>query len=566
MALHGRVSRSLPRSLSRSILVLFLLGAFVLAGGTAHAADPEQARDLFYGAKRLPDTAYVLNGTPYVPLSVVETYGDLSKVEVDAAGKRLVIDLSRIALQMADDATTTFVRTFGGTVHIPFRTIDGVLYCPMDTMGSFVKLAASASADSVRLHPFTGTETLARITGSDTVLVPALSDSRRGQKINLAKGETVTLLGETGTYYKIAAGDGTEGYVLKPSVAIIDVDLAKLEFFAPRKEKRLPSKGERINLVWQYVGQITPAGPDRPIPGIDVLAPTWFDLIVDGDGSVENNGDLGYTANAHRQGYQVWATITNNMSTKGSTAFTSKVLANSALLNRSVAQYLFYASLYDADGINIDYETVADSDRDGLAAFTALLRSYTERQGLVLSIDTLIPKPWTIEYDRAALSRHVDFLAIMTYDEHYSSSPAPGSVASLPWVEEAVAESLKSVPKEKLLLGIPMYTRVWVVDANGKLVRNASASMPYIEALIAEKALVPQWLDREKQYFISYPNDIYTDKVWIEDRRSVAHRLELVQRYGLAGSACWQYSQASPAIWEVFEGMLRQDRPLSDYE
>ena len=249
MALHGRVSRSLSRSLSRSILVLFLLGAFVLAGGTAHAADPEQARDLFYGAKRLPDTAYVLNGTPYVPLSVVETYGDLSKVEVDAAGKRLAIDLSRIALQMADDATTTFVRTFGGTVHIPFRTIDGVLYCPMDTMGSFVKLAASASADSVRLHPYTGTETLARITGSDTVLVPALSGSRRGQKINLAKGETVTLLGETGTYYKIAAGDGTEGYVLKPSVAIIDVDLAKLEFFAPRKEKRLPAKGERINLV-----------------------------------------------------------------------------------------------------------------------------------------------------------------------------------------------------------------------------------------------------------------------------------------------------------------------------
>ena len=77
---------------------------------------------------------------------------------------------------------------------------------------------------------------------------------------------------------------------LKPAVTIVDVDLAKLEFYAPKKEKRLPAKGERINLVWQYVGQITPAGPDRAIPGIDVLAPTWFDLIVDGDGAVENNG------------------------------------------------------------------------------------------------------------------------------------------------------------------------------------------------------------------------------------------------------------------------------------
>lgn len=104
-------------------------------------------------------------------------------------------------------------------------------------------------------------------------------------------------------------------------------------------------------------------------------------------------------------------------------------------MNKTAAQYLFYSCLYDVDGINIDYEDVTDNDAAGLTAFTALMRSYTERQGLNLSIDTLIPEPWTIEYDRAALSKYVDFLAVMTCDEHYSSSPAAGSIASLPWVE-----------------------------------------------------------------------------------------------------------------------------------
>jgi len=254
------------------------------------------------------------------------------------------------------------------------------------------------------------------------------------------------------------------------------------------------------------------------------------------------------------------------MSTKGSTAYTTTVFNNSALLNRSVAQYLFYSCLYEADGINIDYEQVADSDAAGLTAFTSLLRQYTERQGLNLSIDTLVPKPWTIEYDRKALSGSVDYIAVMTYDEHYGGSPTAGSVASMPWVVDAVEKTLKEVPSGKVLLGIPLYTRVWVVDSSGKVIRNPSASMPYIQNLIIEKNITPLWLEKEKQYYISYPNGEYTDRIWIEDTRSVANRLSLVHDYDLAGSACWEYRWSMPEIWPVFNGMLKQGKHLSYYE
>ena len=201
----------------------------------------------------------------------------------------------------------------------------------------------------------------------------------------------------------------------------------------------------------------------------------------------------------------------------------------------------------------------------GLTSFTALLRSYTERQGLNLSIDTLIPAPWTTQYNRAALSKYVDFLAVMTYDEHYSSSPAAGSVASLPWVKDALEATLEEVPAGKILLGVPLYTRVWVVDGNGAVIRNPSASMDYIQDLIVDKGLTPTWLSKEKQYFISYPNDTYTDKIWIEDAASIANRLALVKSYKIAGSACWQYSQGSEDIWDVFSGMLKKGKSVSDY-
>ena len=536
----------------------------ILSGLTSFGAD-ENTNPIYFEGKRLSEGGYILNQTPYVPLSVVQKLGNTDKLTFDEKAKKLLIDLSTLNIMMADDQTTDFIKKYGGTVYIPLKTFDDVLCVPMDAAEQFLKLSASISNGTIRIHRYSGSDRIAKINENNIQMVSSLHSQSKQSSVPLSKGEMVSILGETDNYYKIETRDELTGYVMKSHVEISDVDLSAVDFYAPRKDKYVRGK-EKINVVWQYASATTPPPPESKEDGIDILAPTWFHQIVGGGGSVENTGDLSYTRTAHDSGYLVWATITNNMSTKGSTAYTTTVFNNSALLNRSVAQYLFYSCLYDVDGINIDYEQVADSDAAGLTAFTALLRQYTERQGLNLSIDTLIPKPWTIEYDRDALSKHVDYIAVMTYDEHYSSSPAAGSVASLPWVTEAIEATLKEVPKEKVLLGIPLYTRVWVVDSSGKVIRNPSASMGYVRDLIIDMNLTPTWLDREKQYFISYPNGVYTDKIWVEDARSVANRLALVQTYDLAGSACWEYRWSMPEIWPVFNGMLKQGKDLSYYE
>lgn len=547
--------------------VLLLISA-VCAGfwtaGLSFGDEPDE-HTIYYEGKKLSEEGYYIKNTLFVPVSVVERYGDLSGISIDTVNMKINIDLSKQNIIMADDATTDFIKKYGGTVYVPLKNIEDRICVPMNVMEQFLKLSASFSNNSIRIYSYSGTEKIARVNGSNVYGVPSLSSREEPEPFSLAKGEMVFIEGETDQYYIIKTQDEKSGYVMKTNIEISDLDLSEVDFYAPKKDKYIQGS-EKINLVWQYVGGVTPPAPEFSTAGIDILSPTWFDLIVNGGGSVENNGDLGYTDSAHEKGYKIWATITNNMSTSGSTAYTTTVFNNSSLLNKSVAQYIFYSCLYDADGINIDYEQVSDSDAAGLTAFTALMRNYTERQGLNLSIDTLIPKPWTIEYDRDALAEYVDYIAVMTYDEHYGGSPVAGSVASLPWVEEAVKATLKEVPAEKLLLGIPMYTRVWVVDNSGKVIRNPSASMPYIRSLIEEKNLIPEWLEKEKQYFIQYPNGTYTDKIWVEDARSVANRLDLVQKYDLAGSACWQYSQASEDIWDVFEGMLKKNKTLNDYE
>ncbi|HML39001.1 MAG TPA: hypothetical protein PKA19_16525 [Bacillota bacterium] len=90
--------------------------------------------------------------------------------------------------------------------------------------------------------------------------------------------------------------------------------------------------------------------------------------------------------------------------------------------------------------------------------------------------------------------------------------------------------------------------------------------MPTVRNIIEEKQLTPAWLDKEKQYYAEYPDGENTAKIWIEDSRSIANRLELVSKYGLAGAACWQINQGEAQIWDVFYGMLKEGKSLGDYE
>lgn len=529
----------------------------------AFGAD-DSSYTLYYNNKIISQRGYYINSTPYLPVSIIGTYARNPGVTVDTSNQKLIINLASQNIMMADDATTNFVRTYAGNVYIPLREIEKELYFPLNVTEQLFKLSYTVSDRVIKMRAYSGTDKIARINQNSVQAVSSLLDGDGGtEDMNL--GDTVFITGETDNYYKISAEDGSTAYVMKDHVTISEIDLSKIDFYAPKKTK-FKRGTEKISLAWEYVGKITPTAPAIKHSGLDILSPTWFDLIVDGDGSVENNGDKGYTDSAHDKGYMVWATITNNMSTKGSTAFTTKTFSNSGLLNRSVAQYIFYASLYDVDGINIDYEDVSDSDAAGLVAFTALLRNYTEKQGLVLSIDTLIPRPWNAEYDRAKLSKYVDYLAVMTYDEHYAGSPVAGSIASLPWVEEAVKATLKEVPASKLLLGIPLYTRIWTVDGSGKIISNPSAKMPTVRNTVETKGLTPIWRDKEKQYYVEYPNGSNTSKIWIEDSRSIANRLELVKKYNLAGSACWQLSQSEEEIWDVFNGMLKKNKSFTNYE
>lgn len=317
---------------------------------------------------------------------------------------------------------------------------------------------------------------------------------------------------------------------------------------------RVPFKPSgKISLVWDhFLGDPVDLAQEEKIPGLTVISPTWF-AVTDARGTVANKADWKYVQDAHDKGYKVWPLISNSFDPD----MTKEFFADEAAQDRAVRQLLMYTALYDLDGINIDFENVHDDDKDRLTAFVAKLAEKLKEQNVVVSIDATVPSGvpmWSNCYDRAALAKLVDYYMVMTYDEHWRTSPVAGSVASIGWVERGIVNTLQYVPKEKLLMGVPFYTREWRESENGYGqvgVRSATLWMADVENRVSRLKLTPQWLDAAGQHYVEYWDDDVRYRIWIEDEKSLELKVKLARKHELAGVAAWRKGFEKSGVWEV---------------
>lgn len=314
----------------------------------------------------------------------------------------------------------------------------------------------------------------------------------------------------------------------------------------------LPALKKPFNLVWDHVSsENKDLTAETPLPGLCVISPTWFALTHE-SGTSLNKGSAGYVEAAHKKGYHVWALVSNSFNK----ARTRKFLASGKAQDLFIARLLAYARIYGFDGINVDFESMDNADAARLTAFVRKLTGAARTMGLSMSIDVMIPTAWSKCYDRAALAQIVDYVAVMTYDEHWRTSPKAGSTASLPWVKRGLLNTLALVPSDKLLLGIPFYTREWEESraANGKIsVRSKAMAMASADLRLQETGASKTWLGNVGQHYFQYTSGDKTFKVWIEDENSIGLRMDLVKLHNLAGAAFWRKGFEKTEVWDVIE-------------
>jgi spore germination protein YaaH len=275
------------------------------------------------------------------------------------------------------------------------------------------------------------------------------------------------------------------------------------------------------------------------MPGLTVVSPTWF-TITDHLGSIDDIADQDYIDWARNRGYQIWALVTNSFDPE----LTAMLLSDPVTRNNTAAALVELALKYELDGLNIDFENFHYDYRDHFTLFIRELSRLCSNNNLILSVDVSMISSsdyWSRSYDREALAEEVDYVILMAYDEHYQSSPVAGSVSSLPWVERGLQRILKVVPANKLILGVPFYTRLFEIDNyqdEPTVLNSWSYSMLRADEIIEEYEAELYWDNEARQFVARYMKDNLTYKMWLEDITSMRGRLELVEKYNLAGLGC----------------------------
>ncbi|MEB3102738.1 glycosyl hydrolase family 18 protein [Ferviditalea candida] len=309
----------------------------------------------------------------------------------------------------------------------------------------------------------------------------------------------------------------------------------------------------RSLLFWSWNGTYKPDLIKSQVSdtlGLDADSPTWFEL-TGGDGTLKDQSDADTVRWLHAQGIQVHPLVSNGFDS----GLTSQFLKNTNAQARFISSLVGRAAQINVDGINIDFESISGKDREKYTTFVKDLAQAAHQKGLSVSID--LPRgdlSWNhlTAYDHKELMKIVDHIIIMAYDQHYSGSPEPGSVAGLPWTEAGIQDFLSyGIPRDKLVLGIPFYTRVWKLADDGSPVGNKALLLKGIPGLLASIQYTKTWDSRYQQYKITYQQDGYTWVFWLEDEDTLTKRLNLAKKYNLAGVAAWRTGHEYENVWKV---------------
>lgn len=208
-----------------------------------------------------------------------------------------------------------------------------------------------------------------------------------------------------------------------------------------------------------------------------------------------------------------------------------------------------------AHGVSVDFEFMPVALRDD---FTAFIEELKQRVGEVTVATPAVD--WARAYDYGKLSEAADALFIMGYDYHWSTGN-PGPVAPLKgggtWkihaLDWTVADYLAAgAPKEKLVLGLPLYGYRWPT-ANSAVpgAATGAAKAVLMANAMAEKSVYPGLFDDETQTPYYFPDA--TKQVFYDDTASLKTKIDWALGQGIEGIGFWAlgYDGGDPAFWSM---------------
>lgn len=502
----------------------------------------------------LKNNVYIKDGVVYVSKPDIYNFFD-NTIIYDEKYNQVVTTSSTKIASLPIDSKQIQVNSSNTTIKAGAIILDEVAYVPISELDEVynIKTTYVESEDLVYIDSLDREQQTAilkkdsSIKYKPTIISATLAKAKQGDTLTIANRSDYPV---PNGWTRVRTENGTLGYIQTGK-------LNEFKTIREKAEEKAKIEGP-ISLAWDYYSEYVSA-PTRTgkITGVNVVSPSFFYMTKYSTTNVyENVGNEGiaYVNWAHGNGYQVWPMFTNsNMSE------TSKMLSDYKSRENVINQIIKYIKQYNLDGINIDFEGMYETDKDNFSRFLIEIRPRLNEIGAVLSVDVTAPDgapEWSLCYDRYTIGKVADYIMFMAYDQYGVSATKAGTTAGHNWVEANVKKFLgqEEVKAEKIILGIPFYTRVWK-EINGNVISNV-VNIGNVNNVIPSNA-TKTWDEDLQQYYVEYKKGGATYKIWVEDEKSIEAKLDLVSKYNLGGAAYWEYDRATNSIWNLIESKIK---------
>ncbi len=619
-----QTKRRRTRSLMLRAILLIIVVIAVVVGAflwNRYSPSKEQA-DLedYYGIEQEGQLAITINnevvepegmideGTAYVQYEIVRDYIN-SRFYWDPHENILLYTLPEDTVSVdVGSQDYTISRDTQSKDYVILKTEGSTAYIALDFVQQYTDMDYEVYNDEVP-HVAIRTEfedqTVATVKSSTQVRLkggvksPVLTE--------VESGEEVTVIENEENWTKVRTENGFVGYIRKSSLSNERQETESRDF--EEQEYTSISEDYTINMVWHNVTNETANSTVMErvaqTKGLTTIAPTWYH-VADTDGNLDSISSSTYVDYCHQSNIEVWAAVRDFDGGISSQDESYEFLSYTSKREKFINALIADAVQVGVDGINVDFEKISDECGEHYIQFIRELSVRCRQNGLVLSVDNYVPQGYNTQYDRKEQGIVADYVVIMGYDEHYAGSPEAGSVSSYDWVKDGIEETLKDVPAEKVISGIPFFTRLWketpkgetpaesdvvpegeedeegletaeedaddTVDADAQEAEDEEAlyeseedgaadstmdvssealGMDTAAQTVANAGAETTWDEKTQQDYATWTDGNTTYEIWLENENSIEPKLQLMKDNNLAGTAAWALGQESSDIWQL---------------
>ncbi|NDI35562.1 glycosyl hydrolase family 18 protein [Chengkuizengella sediminis] len=240
----------------------------------------------------------------------------------------------------------------------------------------------------------------------------------------------------------------------------------------------------------------------------------------------------------------------------------NEVLNKSELRLKTINNIEALVKDYNFSGVNLDFENMYYYDRAIYTQFVDELSKRLQPQGyeVIVSVTAKtyddLDAAWSGAFDYAALGEIVDYVQLMSYDQH-GTWGVPGPVSGYDWLQNVFNYADSQIPSEKIIIGIPGYAIDWDLSGTSD---NKAISQKEVTRRFSEGGITVKRDSNSRTPYYEYKDNVGNQHVvWYDDDISISEKVDLVNDYNFAGVSVWEIDYGNENFWKAIEKGLENN-------